>query len=317
MEFKNYYAKLGLERTASQDEIKRAYRKMARKYHPDVSKEPDAEAQFKEVAEAYEVLKDAERRAAYDQIGNKTADNQEFAPPPGWNTGFEFSGADTGGDRDLDHSAFFEALFGRQRAQGAGAGRPGPSANRDHHAKVQIDLIDSYRGARRAVTLKVPSYDAGGNLVYKDRQLEVTIPKGITHGQHLRLAGQGNAGNSAGSAGDLYLEVQFAEHPYFKVEGRDVYINLPVTPWEATLGASVVAPTPDSAVQMTIPPGSSAGRKLRLKGKGLPSSPPGDLYVILSIALPPADNANGLDAYRTFASNFTDFNPRAALEAIR
>ncbi len=313
MEFKDYYATLGVERSAAQDEIKRAYRKLARKYHPDVSKEPDAEARFKEVAEAYEALNDAEKRAAYDDVGKRYAGGQDFTPPPGWDSGFEFSGREFGGGESFDHSDFFEALFGRR---GAGAARaPVHAAGSDSHAKVQIDLEDAYRGARRSLSLRVPQVDAHGQVTLQERQIELNIPKGIREGQHLRLAGQGGPGHGDGKAGDLYLEITFRPHPLFRVDGRDVYLDLPVAPWEAALGASVTAPTPDGSVQLGVPPGSSAGRKLRLRGKGLPSTPPGDLYAVLSIALPPADSEAAKDAFGTFARSFAGFNPRRPLEA--
>ena len=315
MEFKDYYAMLGVERTASADEIKRAYRKLARKYHPDVSKEPDAEARFKEVAEAYEALGDAEKRAAYDDVGNRYKRGQEFSPPPGWDSGFEFSGANSGAGPDLSHSDFFEALFGRQAAGARGPRGSAHGAGGDHHAKVRIDLLDAYRGARRSVMLRMPQMDAQGHVTLVERQLDVNIPKGMREGQHLRLAGQGGAGRGGAPAGDLYLEIEFAPHPHFRVDGRDVYVDLPVAPWEAALGASVTLPTPDGSVQLTVPPGSSAGRKLRLKGKGLPSTPPGDLYAVLAIALPPAETAEAQKAWRALAQNFGDFNPRRALES--
>jgi len=314
MEFKDYYAKLGVDPTATQDQVKRAYRKLARKYHPDVSKEPDAEAKFKEVAEAYEALNDAEKRAAYDDVRKRYKDGQSFSPPPGWDSGFEFSGRDFGDGPDLTHSDFFEALFGRQAASARGPRASGRMAGGDHHAKVQIDLQDSYRGGRRTISLRVPKLDASGHVTMEDRQLDVSIPKGIREGQHLRLAGQGGQGRGDGPAGDLYLEIEFAPDRRFRVDGRDVYLDLPVAPWEAALGASVTAPTPDGSVQMTVPPGSTAGRKLRLKGKGLPSVPPGDLYAVLSISLPPADTAPAQAAYRVLAENFGDFNPRRSLE---
>lgn len=310
MEFKDYYATLGVERSASQDEVKRAYRKLARKYHPDVSKEPNAEARFKEVAEAYEALGDAEKRAAYDDVGKRYRHGREFSPPPGWESGFEFSGRDFGDAPDLSHSDFFEALFGRRAAgpRGARAAPHGPGS--DHHAKVQIDLLDAYRGARRTISLHVPQLDASGHVSIAERQLEVNIPKGIRHGQQLRLTGQGGPGHGGAPAGDLYLEVEFAPHPRFRVDGNDVYVGLPVAPWEAALGATVTLPTPDGRVQLSVPAGSTGGRKLRLRGKGLPSAPPGDLYAVLSIALPRADSKAREEAYRTFAKAF-DFDPRA------
>ena len=315
MEFKDYYAMLGVQRTAGADDIKRAYRKLARKYHPDVSKEPDAEARFKEVAEAYEALSDAEKRAAYDDVGNRYKRGQEFSPPPGWDSGFEFSGGDSGAGPDLSHSDFFEALFGRQAAGARGPRGSPRGAGGDHHAKVRIELLDAYRGAHRTVMLRLPQLDAQGHVTLAQRQLEVNIPKGIRDGQHLRLAGQGGAGRGGGPAGDLYLEIEFAPHPHFRVDGRDIYVELPVAPWEAALGAGVTLPTPDGSVELTVPPGASAGRKLRLKGKGLPSTPPGDLYAVLAIALPPAQTAAAQKAWGDLAQTFGDFNPRRALES--
>ncbi len=309
MKFKDYYEVFGIERTATQDEIKRAYRKLARKYHPDVSKEPDAEARFKEMGEAYEVLKDPEKRAAYDLMGSKWKGGQDFEPPPNRDQGFEYSGRGFDGGDD-DHSDFFEALFGRQaRARGAHHTRANAQGG-DHHAKIAIDLLDAYRGAQRTITLTVPVIDAQGNVVTHERRLDVTVPKGVREGQHLRLSGQGAPGLGAGPAGDLYLEITFRPDPRFRVDGRDVYMNLPVAPWEAALGASVSAATPDGPVQLTIPPDSAAGRKLRLKGKGIPGKSPGDLYAELSIVVPRADSDAARDAYRAFEKAF-DFNPRA------
>ena len=318
MDYKDYYAALGVQRTATPDEIKRAYRKLARKYHPDVSKEPDAEARFKNVAEAYEALSDAERRAAYDDVGNRYKKGEAFDPPPGWDSGFEFSGSGPGDAADeFAHSAFFEALFRGQRAgAGAGASRaPSHRAGGDHHARVQIDLEDSYRGGRRSISLRAPTADAQGRVTLQDRQLDVNIPKGIRPGQHLRLAGQGEPGRGEGPAGDLYLEIEFAAHPGFRVEGRDVYLDVPISPWEAALGASVTVLIPDGSVELTVPRASSAGRKLRLKGKGLPSTPPGDLYAVLAIALPAADTAPAEAAYRAMATTFAGFDPRRTSEA--
>ena len=311
MKFKDYYEILGLTRSATQDEIKHAYRKLARKYHPDVSKDPDAEARFKELGEAYAVLKDPEKRAAYDQMGSQWKAGQDFQPPPGWDTGFEFSGGDFGAGPGGEHSDFFEALFGRH----FGTGQRGHmrAQGQDHHAKVQIDLLDAYRGAQRSIALRMPMLDAEGRVALQERKLDVSIPKGIRAGQHLRLAGQGAPGLGGGAAGDLYLEIVFKPDPKFRADGRDVYANLPLAPWEAALGAAVMAPTPEGPVRLTIPPGSVAGRQLRLKGRGIPGTPPGDLYVVLTIALPPADSETAREAYRAMAAAF-DFNPRQALE---
>ena len=324
MDFKDYYATLGVARTATQDEIKRAYRKLARKFHPDVSKEPDAEARFKEVAEAHEALIDPERRAAYDDIVQRHARGQPFEPPPGWDSGFEYSGNGAmppGGRGDADFSDFFESLFGRGQGgrggqRGGHTARPGGGNLRaqgeDHHAKVVIDLLDAYRGAQRAVSLRVPVFDAEGRASLQDRQLEVHIPKGVRAGQHLRLAGQGGAGHGGAEAGDLYLEIQFRLHPVFRIDGRDVSFDLPITPSEAALCAAVTAPTPDGDVELNIPPGSGSGRKLRLKGRGLPGEPPGDLYAVLGISLPPATSEADKEAWRALARAFPDFNPRPA-----
>ncbi|TMG99275.1 MAG: J domain-containing protein [Betaproteobacteria bacterium] len=314
MEFKDYYATLGVERNATQDEIKRAYRKLARKYHPDVSKETDAEARFKEVAEAYEALNDPEKRAAYDDVGQRYRRGQEFHPPPGWDSGFEFSDRDAGPGEGMDFSDFFESLFGRHASGARPHGATHPPG-RDRHAKVLIDLEDAYRGARRTISMRMPEVDAQGQVTLQDRQLDVNIPKGVREGQHLRLAGQGGPGHAGGPAGDLYLEITFRPHPHFRADGRDVYVDLSIAPWEAALGATVAAPTPDGGVQLTIPPGSSSGRKLRLKGKGLPSNPPGDMYAVLAIKTPPADTPAAKEAYAALARTFPDFNPRSALKA--
>ena len=323
MKFKDYYQTLGVARDAAPDAIKRAYRQLARKYHPDVSKEADAEARFKEIGEASEVLRDPEKRAAYDAAGSQwerqqaPGREQDFQPPPGWDAGFEFSGrgADAG-DADpfggRDHSDFFEALFGRAGRAHATRRPAATMAGPDHHAKVLIDLEDAFHGARRSISLRMPALDDEGRGVLQERTLDVTIPAGIREGQHLRLAGQGGPGLGDGPAGDLYLDIAFNPHPLYRVDGRDVYLTLPVAPWEAALGASVSAPTPDGSVELTIPPGSVAGRKLRLKGRGIPGQPAGDLYALLSIALPPAEGATAQAAYVAFAAAF-EFNPRAQL----
>ena len=312
MEFKDYYKIMEVARDATQDEIKRSYRKLARKYHPDVSKEADAEARFKELGEAYEVLKDAEKRAAYDQLGASYKGGQEFRPPPDWNTGFVFSGRSSTGDDAAGYSDFFASLFGKN-FQGGGAGHASPHAKgEDHHARVLIDLEDTFQGATRTITLRVPVMDAQGHVVIKDRILNVAIPKGIRAGQHIRLSGQGSPGAGEGKAGDLYLEIEFRPHPLYRVDGRDLYLELPVSPWEAALGATVKVPTLGGIVELKIPEGSVSGRKMRLKGRGITGNPPGDCYVILSIALPPADTETKKDLYRKMEQEL-DFNPRTKL----
>ncbi len=317
MEYKDYYKIMGVNRDASQDEIKRAYRKLARKYHPDVSKEADAEAKFKEVGEAYEVLKDPEKRAAYDQLGANWKAGQDFNPPPGWDQGFEFHGGGFTGADSASFSDFFEELFGRAAySQGAGAQAGGyrqySARGEDAHAKVLIDLEDAYNGASRTITLKHTELGSDGRPHLKERTLNVKIPKGVKEGQHLRLSGQGSPGAGQGKAGDLYLEIAFKLHPLYRVEGKDVYLDLPVAPWEAALGAKVKVPTPTGVLDLKIPAESRAGQKLRLKGKGIPGKPAGDFYVVLQIALPPANTEQAKAAYKAFAEA-VPFNPRAKL----
>ncbi len=320
MEFKDYYTIMGVERDATQDEIKRAYRKLARKYHPDVSKEPDAETKFKELGEAYEVLKDPEKRAAYDQLGANWQAGQDFRPPPDWDAGFEFSGGGFTGDDSAAYSDFFESLFGQRFNRGAGGGyqrgsrRSGGfhARGQDHHAKILVDLEDAFQGATRTITLRMPTVADDGHVVTKERTLNVKIPKGIRQGQQIRLAGQGSPGHGAGDAGDLYLEVEFKPHRFYRVEGSDLYLDLPVAPWEAALGATVKVPTPGGVVDLKIPAGSQAGKKMRLKGRGIPSKTPGDLYVVLQVVLPPADSDEAKALYREMEEKLA-FNPRTAL----
>ncbi|SDY20774.1 DnaJ C-terminal domain-containing protein [Nitrosomonas halophila] len=310
MEFKDYYQIMGIARDATQDDIKRAYRKLARKYHPDVSKELGAEARFKEIGEAYEVLKDPEKRAAYDQLGARWKNGQEFQAPPGWDQGFEFHGGDFKQADASQFSSFFEALFGRggHARQRAGSGVPGE----DSHAKILIDLEDTFRGAVRSLTLQHTQLGLDGRPQTKERTLHVRIPKGIRQGQHIRLAGQGSPGMGRGQAGDLYLEVMFKPHSLYKIEEKDIFLDLPIAPWEAALGATVKVPTPAGVVDLKVPAGSQSGQKLRLRQRGIPSTPPGDLYIVLQIALPPADSEQARAIYREMEQKLA-FNPRAKL----
>ncbi|HEX5057071.1 MAG TPA: DnaJ C-terminal domain-containing protein [Gammaproteobacteria bacterium] len=340
MEYKDYYRIIGLGRDASQDEIKRAYRKLARKYHPDISKEPDAEQRFKELGEAYAVLGDPEKRAAYDRLGSDWRSGQEFRPPPGWGAGgFDHGGFNYGGAREDfgaedayaaesgadfgGFSDFFESLFGgadfrRARSQ-AGRGSASTANTRagragmDSHARIAISPEDSYRGATRAITLQTVEPDPDGRLRRKQRTLNVRIPRGVYQGQHIRLAGQGNPGLGRGAAGDLYLEIDFQPHPIYRVEGRDVFLDLPITPWEAALGATVRAPTPEGpAISLKIPPGAQAGARLRVKGRGIPATPPGDFYTLLQIVVPPAGTGPEQEAWRELERKIP-FNPRKQL----
>jgi curved DNA-binding protein len=314
VEYKDYYKVLGVERTASQDEIKKAYRKLVRQYHPDVSKHKDADAKTKEINEAYDVLGDAEKRAAYDELGRGHRPGQEFRPPPDWGSQFDFGGG--GGDPNDLFSDLF-AHVGRRSRAGGGAGTGGAGfrmRGEDIHASITIDLRDAYQGATRTITLRVPEQDAQGRMVTRERTLSVNIPKGVTPGQQLRLGGQGHPGIGGGAAGDLYLEIQFAPDPRYRIEGAHVYENVPVAPWEAALGASISVPTPSGPVEVTVPPGSQTGRKLRLKGRGIPASPPGDLYLILDVVLPPASSERARELYQAMARDLA-FNPRERIGA--
>lgn len=322
MEFKDYYQIMGLTRNAASEDIKRAYRKLARKFHPDVSKEKNAETRFKELSEAYQVLSDPEKRAAYDQLGANWQAGQDFRPPPDWDTRYAHAGPGFDGNSGGDQSDFFESLFrsfgGAGGKTGAGRGAQGRRASfdmhgQDQHAKIQIAVEDAYHGSKRTLTLRVPEMDAQGHVTLRERTIEFAIPKGIRAGQHIRLAGQGSPGSGQGSAGDLYLDVAFLPHPLYRVDKHDVYMDLPVAPWEAALGAEVEAPTPTGRVEVKIPAGSATGRKLRLKGRGLPGSTPGDFYFVLQIALPAADTEAAKKVYKDMADHFKAFNPRTRL----
>jgi len=318
MRYKDYYKVMGVSRDASQEDIKRAYRKLARKFHPDVSKEKDAEEKFKELQEAHEVLRDPQKRAAYDQLGPDWQAGQDFRPPPDWGKGFEFSRGpstdDLGGFSD-----FFAELFGSRspfggtgRMGGTGrAGRGFSAAGQDHVARVEIDLEDAYRGGSRTIELRSPEMSADGHVSVKPRTLRVSIPAGVTEGQQIRLAGQGSPGIGGGPPGDLLLEINFRAHPLFKAEGRDVTLTLPVAPWEAALGENVSVPTLGGTVDMKLPAGARTGQKLRLRGRGLPGNPPGDQLVQLEIVLPP----DSPQARRLFEEMKRElpFDPRAGL----
>lgn len=307
MKFRDYYQILGVSRHASTDEIKRAYRKLARKFHPDVSSEADAEERFKEVGEAYEVLKDAEKRTAYDQFGKDWQAGQEFRPPPGWDAGFEFAGP---GGQGSGFSDFFESLFGSSRMGGFSSHMRQPKGE-DHHAKIMISLADAFSGATRALTLRAPEMTADGHVTTRKRSIKVNIPKGVTHGQRIRLAGQGASG-AGGRPGDLYLEVELEPHAFFTANGRDIHLDLPITPWEAALGAKVAVPTLGGDVDLTIPAKSRPGHKLRLKGRGLPGQPAGDQFVTLRIETPEADDAEKEAFYRRM-SELMPLDPRKNL----
>jgi len=314
MEFRDYYQTLGVSSDATAEELKRAFRKLARKYHPDVSRERDAEARMQEVNEAYAVLSDPEKRAAYDQLGKAYQPGQEFCPPPDWDAGFEFSTHGFSPHESAQFSDFFSELFGRMgRAPGgfrSGTGQTQFHARgEDHQAKVLLDVEDAFTGATRQISLRTPRVDGQGRVRLETRTLNVRIPQGIRAGQTIRLAGQGATGVGGAPAGDLLLEVQFKPHPRFRVQDRDLYLALPVAPWEAALGAVVPVDLPSGSVKVRIPEGAQSGRQLRVRGKGIPGSPPGDLLLEVRVELPPADTPRAKAFYESMAKEFS-FDPR-------
>jgi curved DNA-binding protein len=289
MQFKDYYETLGVSRGADAEELKRAYRKLARKYHPDVSKERNAEEKFKDVQEAYEVLKDADKRAAYDQLGRDYRSGQQFRPPPDWEQRF----GQSGGHRFSDingFSDFFSSLFGGGGGGGAGGpGQPDPEAG-----QIEVLVEEAYAGTRRRVTI----HENG-----RARLVDVQIPPGVTDGQALRVGG-------AGGRGALILRVKLRPHAVFELDGKDVHVELPLAPWEAALGAKIPVPTLGGTVELTIPAGAQAGQKLRLRGRGFPGAPPGDQFVILKLVTPAAGTPQAKEAYERMRREF-NFNPRA------
>jgi curved DNA-binding protein len=312
MEFKDYYQTLGVARDATAEEIKKSFRKLARKYHPDVSKEPDAESRMQEVNEAYAVLSDPEKRAAYDQLGKGFQPGQDFQPPPNWDAGFEFSGHGFSPHEAAGFSDFFAELFGHMGGGRAGFRTHGANfkaQGEDHHARVLLDLEDAFHGAARQISLRVPKIDAQGHVTLETRTLNVKIPRGVREGQIIRLAGQGAPGMGGAPAGDLLLEVHFKPHPRFRAEQRDLHMSLPVAPWEAALGTVVGIDLPDGSLKVRIPEGAQNGRQLRVRGKGIPGNPPGDLLLDIQVVLPPADTPKAKEIYETMARELA-FNPR-------
>lgn len=300
MEFKDYYAALGVKPETPEQDIKRAFRKLARQYHPDVSKEPDAEKRFKEINEAWEVLKDPAKRAEYDKLrtGGWQSAKEGFRQPQ---TDF-YSGdhpEDYAFAGDGNFSDFFEHIFGRRSE----ATSPHPRKGRDIHAKITVSLETAYQGGTQTIQLESGK---------QSKTLQIKIPKGVIKGSQIRLKEQGQEGINGGSKGDLYIEIDLATHPFYTVKQKDIYLNLPITPWEAVLGASIAVPTLGGAVNLKIAPGSQTGQKMRLKGRGLPGEPAGDQYVVLEIKVPNAQNENEKALFEKMAKEIT-FNPRAAL----
>ncbi|MHA7880984.1 MAG: DnaJ C-terminal domain-containing protein [Saccharospirillum sp.] len=317
MEFKDYYSILGVASNASQDDIKKAYRRLARKFHPDVSKEQDAEARFKDVGEAYEVLGDAGKRAEYDQIRALGAAGGRRGAT-GRGTGEE--------EMARQFSDFFESIFG---GMGAGSAQADPfrsprnggwsggfrQRGRDQQHKLALFLEEAKTGVQRQIKLRSPEADAFGQPRGRSRTLNVKIPAGVIAGQRIRLAGQGGPGVGGGEPGDLFLEIELAPHPVFEADGKNLRLTLPITPWEAALGSKVTAPTLEGPVTLTIPKGSTSGRQLRLKGKGLGKAPAGDLLVTLQVTVPTHHSDTAEALYRQLAQVEKDFNPRQRLEA--
>ncbi len=312
MQFKDYYQTLGIPRDAALDDIKKAFRKLARKYHPDVSKEKDAEARMRDINEAYAVLSDPEKRAAYDQLGSGYPPDQEFRPPPGWDTGFEFTRRGFSPQETADFSDFFAELFGKMGGEPSSFHAQGGNFHRhgeDHHAKVMLDLEDSFSGATRQISLRAPRQDEQGRIRVTTRTLNVRIPAGVHEGQTIRLAGQGSPGMGSAKPGDLLLEVHFKPHARFRPEGRDLHLALPIAPWEAALGTVLEVDIPGSNLKVRIPQGAQCGTQLRVRGKGIPGNPPGDLLLDIRVVLPPADTPKARQIYETMARELA-FDPR-------
>ncbi|MGO1462490.1 MAG: DnaJ C-terminal domain-containing protein [Marinobacter sp.] len=321
MDFKDYYAVLGVSESASPDEIKKAYRKLARKYHPDVSKEADADEKFKDLGEAYEVLKDPEKRGEYDQLRKYGAQSDgSFQPPPGWQSSSGFGGGGYTSADSRQFSDFFEQMFGGGGFAGNGFGATGGgfrqtmrSRGEDVHARLSLPLEDVFSGSDKQVSFSVQEADGQGRVVARQKNLKVKIPAGMREGQHLRLKGQGSPGMGGGESGDLLIEVELAPHSLFSVEGRDVVVTIPITPWEAALGATITVPTVGSKVNVKVPKGTSSGRKLRLKGKGLPGKHPGDQMVVLQVAVPEQHSEEAEKLYEQLAEAEKAFDPRSKL----
>ena len=309
MKYKDYYATLGVERSATPDDIKKAYRKLARKFHPDVSKEKDAEEKFKAVAEAYETLKDVEKRAAYDQLGSH-AQGQDFRPPPDWEQHFARGQASFD---DIDLADLFAGLGGRGGFRRADPNAP--IAGRDYEASVRVTLEQAFHGTEIQLDVSVPELDDNGVPHRVPRVVTVRIPRGVTDGQKLRVPGKGGKGVRGGRAGDLYLDIAVTPHRLFRADGRDLFVDLPLAPWEAVLGASIALPTPAGTVNLKVPAGTRAGQQLRLAGRGLarPDGSAGNLFAIVQIAVPTVTDDAQRVLYRQLA-DASNFNPRAHFE---
>ncbi|MET1116045.1 MAG: DnaJ C-terminal domain-containing protein [Comamonas sp.] len=311
MDYKDYYKILGVDKTASAQDIKKAYRRLARKHHPDLSQNPEAAHQMAELNEANTVLSDPEKRAAYDQLGAEGLRNG-FNPPPHWDETHAFR--PNGGADSEEFSDFFDQLFGRSayhRQTHARGQTPPDRKGQDQHAVIELDLQDSYRGTQRSLQVRSTTLDAQRQPMDKTRELQVTIPKGVKEGQLIRLAGHGGPGLGHGPPGDLLLEVRFRPDPRWHAKERDVYQHVPIAPWEAALGGPIEVHTLAGTLEVNVPAGWKKGRKLRLRGKGLPGATPGDMYLLLEVVLPPADDEASRNAYTAFSQAFPHFHARS------
>jgi curved DNA-binding protein len=313
MKYKDYYEILGIKRDAGADDIKKAYRKLAHKYHPDVSKDPKGEEKFKDVSEAYKTLKDPEAKAAYDRLGSHRP-GEDFQPPPDWGQQFGGGGGNFSFD-DIDLADLFGGLGGRG-AGFRGGGQRGanfPIPGQDYEVAAPITVEDAYRGTELDLNLSVPEYDEQGRMRRVPLTLKARIPKGVTEGERLRLPGKGGKGINGGPNGSLFLTIALQPHPLYRVTGHDLYLDLPLAPWEAAIGTSVEVPTLGGPVRLKIPAGTNTGQKLRLAKRGLPKrrEGEGDLFAIAQIVVPPSPSEREKELFKELAEA-SKFNPRAS-----
>lgn len=313
MKYKDYYAILGVPRDASADDIKTAYRRLARKYHPDVSKEKDAEDRFKEMGEAYETLKDAEKRAAYDQLGAHRP-GEDFRPSSEWGQHYAQGGgfAPGQGFEDIDLADLFAGLAAHQ-ARGGQRRADRPLAGSDYEAVVRISFDQAFHGTEIDLELSALEWDPDGGMRRVPHRVRTRIPRGVTNGEKLRVRGKGGKGANGGPDGDLYLDIEVAAHPLYRVTGNDIYVDLPLAPWEAVLGASVQLPIPGGAVSLKVAPGTRAGQQLRLANRGMTrGSTSGHLYAVVRIEVPTVVDDDAKALYRKLAES-ANFDPRGKL----
>ena len=318
MEFKDYYDILGVSPDDDKKAIKTAYRRLARKYHPDVSKEHEAEKRFKDVSEAYEVLGNDEKRAEYEQLRKYGSKGESFTPPPGWAQAGQGSAFNGG-----DYSDFFESIFGGGFQSASGRSSRGSTSSEDMFSSrgqdVEIDmpvfLEDTQETKTRTIEYQLPHYGDAGRLDDIKKTLKVKIPKGVMDGERIRLKGQGGPGYGKGPAGDLYLRIKLVPHPLFDVMGSDLTVTIPITPWEAALGSTVKVPTLSGSINLKVAPESQSGQRLRAKGKGLSGkTKQGDLYVVLKVVMPEKIDSASKKLWQELA-DASDYNPRADLES--